>query len=402
MKYVNRIVGKDGVERLYFRKAGLPSVPLKSPMPPAGQEDGSPLDLEVKTLLGLAPAKAAPSTLRAALRAYELDSPDFAGLEDSTKYLYRKTMQELDEDFGETHVSRFTGETLLKMRNAWAERGYRAAAIRLQVLKNALWPAIVAGKLGGGDPFSLIPGVRRPRDLGEPHPLWPEEVVLKVIAGAMARGKPGLAVGVAIGRWAGPRREDITRLTRAARRFDPRTHTRRFAFLSGKRRVQVDMPEDSRLTAVLDALPHNHLILAPNLSGGPYTADGFGLELKKLIAELHALKDHADPAERAKAIDSDDYGIHGLRHTFGVEAALAGCTDAQGAALMGHSSPASFATYRRQADRIRLADDAAEKIAALRERTPNSAVQNELQKLCKMPPVEAAKARGKSAGKSQR
>src|SRR4051794_5873065 len=101
MKYVNRIVGSDGVERLYFRKAGLPSVRLDSPW---GSEA---LAVEVAALLGLAPVRPAPSTLRAALRAYELESADFAVLEDSTKYLYRKTMQELDEDFGALHVSTF-------------------------------------------------------------------------------------------------------------------------------------------------------------------------------------------------------------------------------------------------------------------------------------------------------
>ena len=66
-----------------------------------------------------------------------------------------------------------------------------------------------------------------------------------------------------------------------------------------------------------------------------------------------------------------------------VEAALAGCTDAEGAALMGHGSPHSFATYRRQAPRIRLSEGAAAKIAALRERTKNADVKNDLENGCK-------------------
>lgn len=57
MKYVNRIVGKDGVARLYFRKVGMPSVPLKSPMPPDGQESGSPLQGEVNAILAAAAAR---------------------------------------------------------------------------------------------------------------------------------------------------------------------------------------------------------------------------------------------------------------------------------------------------------------------------------------------------------
>ena len=142
MKYVNRTTGRDGVERLYFRKAGLPSVPLKAAW---GSEA---LKVEVEALSSLEPVKQAPSTLRAALRSYELDSADFDVLEASTKYLYRKTMQELDEDLGDLHVTSFTSAFLLQLRNGWAPRGYRAAAIRMQVLKNALWPAIVAGQMG--------------------------------------------------------------------------------------------------------------------------------------------------------------------------------------------------------------------------------------------------------------
>lgn len=379
MKYVNRIVGKDGVERLYFRKAGLPSIKLQSPMPESGQEAGSALEKEVSAILGTEHPKPQPSTLRAALRAYELESVDFAQLEDSTKYLYRKTMQELDEDLGDLMVSRFSPAFLLDLRNGWAPRGYRAVAIRLQVLKNVLWPAIVAGKLGGGDPFALIPGVRRPRDAGEPHLMWPDAVVMTVVEAAMAVGKFGLARGVAIGRWQGPRREDIVRLTLAARRGG------RFAFVTGKRKVPVDRAEDPALAAVFAATPHNHMILAANLEGLAYSPDGFAQELKKLILMLH----------KAGKIDSDEYDVHGLRHTFGVELALSGCTDAEGAASMGHSSPASFATYRRQADRIRLADNATAKIAALREREANGPVQNRLQNLCKIEVTRQAKPRRK-------
>lgn len=380
MKYVNRVVDKNGVERLYFRKADLPSVKLRSPW---GSEA---LQAEVDAILGLSPPKASPSTLRAALRSYELDSVDYAQLEDSTKYLYRKTMGELDEDLGDLMVSRFTPAFLLDLRNGWAPRGYRAVAIRLQVLKNALWPSIVAGKLGGGDPFALIPGMRRPRDAGEPHRMWPDSVVLTVVEAAIGIGKFGLARGTAIGRWQGPRREDIVRLTLAARRAG------RFAFVTGKRKVPVDRAEDPALAAVFAATPHNHMILAPNLEGLAYSADGFGQELKKLIVALH----------KAGKIDSDEYDVHGLRHTFGVELALSGCTDAEGAAAMGHSSPASFATYRRQADRIRLADNATAKIATLREREANGSVQNRLQNLCKIEPTRQAKPRRKNAGKSGR
>jgi integrase len=384
MRHVNKVRGKDGKVRLYLRKVGMPAIPLNSPMPEPGQEKGSALEQEVEALIAGAPPPTSPTSLRVALRDYELRGADFAALADSTKYEYRLILKELEEDFGGLGVATFTPAYLLNLRNAWAPRGHRAANIRLQVLKNVLWPAIVGGKLGDGDPFTLIPQVRRPRDAEEPHAVWPQEVVLKVIAAALSQGRLGLARGVAIGRYAGVRRDDIVRLTRAARRGGA------FAYVTGKRRVPVEMPEDPALSTVLNGTNVPGLLLAPNLSGHAYTADGFALELRKLVKALHA----------ADALPSANYDVHGLRHTFGVEAALSGCTDAQGAALMGHGSPASFATYRRQADRIRLAADASAKIAALRERDGNSGLQNELQNICKTAPTKVAKARGRNASNS--
>jgi hypothetical protein len=89
---------------------------------------------------------------------------------------------------------------------------------------------------------------------------------------------------------------------------------------------------------------------------------GLALELRKLIAKLHA----------AGLIDSDCYDLHGLRHARGVELALAGCSDAEGAAMMGHGGPSSFVQHRRQADRIRLSDAAAARVARLCERFENA------------------------------
>jgi hypothetical protein len=123
--------------------------------------------------------------------------------------------------------------------------------------------------------------------------------------------------------------------------------------------------------ANVEPMPARTLVF--NLANKRYTEDGLGQELAKLMGALH----------KAGEIVSADYNLHGLRHTRGVELALAGCTDAQGAAMLGHSSPSSFAQYRRQADRIRLAEDGAALIVGLRERMENADLQKNLQKTCK-------------------
>lgn len=386
MKHVHRVRGKDGVDRLYLRKTGLPRIPLKSPWPGEGQEAGSELAREVAALVGDAEPKARPGTLRGALRAYELETPDFANLAESTKASYRGLMKELEEDFGGLPIATFKAPYLLQLRNAWAQRGHRIPGLLLNVLHNVLRPHIIAGELGDGDPFTIIPGVRRPQNMAEPHRIWPEAVVHTVIEWAIREGRVGLARAVAVGRYAGARRGDIVKLSVSARRQG------RFAFLAGKRHVPVDMPEDPALAAVLSGTPDapDSLVLCYNLSGLAYTEDGLHQQLVDLIARLRFFR----------LIDSHDYSCHGLRHTFGVEAALAGCSDAEGAALLGHASPNSFATYRRQADRIRLSDAGSAQVIALRERTRNGNVENELEKICKTPAPKPAKGRGKSASKT--
>jgi integrase len=355
VKYVNRVIGKDGSERLYLRKRGEPAIRLTS----AWGSDA--LKREVAGLLDKTAIKPLPGTLCLALRAYELENPDFAGLRASTQQLYRYFLVELDEDFGALPVAAFQGARILQLRNLWAKRGHRAANLRLQVLRNVLRPCIIAGLIPGGDPFAQIPQVRRPAQAVEPHQLWPEAVVGLVIETATAEQRFGLARAVALGRYAGVRRGDLVRLTTAARQDG------RLQFTSGKRKMRVDIPEDEALTRRLAATPEPPTpakgataYLVYGMRRTRYTEDGLTQELAKLITRLHL----------AGALESDRYDLHGLRHTRGVELALAGCTDAQGAAQLGHASPSSFAQYRRQADRIRMSDDAAKLVARLRGEEP--------------------------------
>ncbi len=387
---VHKVAQADGTLYLYFRKQGQPRIKLHSPLPAVWE--GSPLKAEVDALLDAVAPTTAPSTLKGALTHYETKSADFAVLADETKALYRVSLGELADDFGHLPVATFTAGYILKLRDTWALRGHRAANVRLQVLKNVLWPSIV--ERDDGDPFALIPAVKRPRTLAEPHPIWPEAVVTTVIEAAIGARKFGLARGVAFGRYAGARRGDIVKVTGAARIGGyPTNQPRRLVFLSGKKRVRVDMPEDPMLTRWLEETPSIQpftrdqsqrrrragVVQMPtksivfNTKSQRYTEDGFGQELAKLVRTLHVVG----------KIDADHYDAHGLRHSFGVELALAGCSDAEGAALMGHGSPASFAIYRRQANRIALADGGADKLRRLREQSGSEKLENGLEKSCK-------------------
>jgi integrase len=383
MKHVKRYRDRQGADRLYFRKAGHPrnGEPLASRWPDVAE--GSALQAEVAAILATQTVKPRPGYLAGATRAYEL-SADFIGLGAETKYGYRQILKEFDADLGPLPLATFTPAFILSLRDAWASRGYRAANMRLQVLKNVMEPHLVAADLP--DPFSRIRQVRRPRDAAEPHPIWTEAAVRIVIEEAIRVRRFGIARAVAVARYTGARRGDLVRIARTARQDG------RIGWLSGKRKVPVSMPEDPLLTARLEATPAQQPLskwqrhvqrktgvvrLPPatlifNSRNRPYTEDGLGQELAKIVSDLHT----------AGRLETDRYDLHGLRHTFGVEAALAGCSDAQGGTLMGHGSPNSFATYRRQAARLQLSDDGAALVAALRERTIGTATERDVSNDC--------------------
>lgn len=378
MKYVNRIQQPDGRVFLYLRKKGLPAVRL-----PDGLSEAA-LERHVLQLIeDLGPAAPlAKGTMAAAIRAYELENPDFRGLAESTKYEYRLMLKEFEDDLGTLAVSAFTPAFVDRLKATWARRGHRAANLRLQVLRNVLKPALVSGRLKQ-DPFPLIGQVRRPRTLKEPHLIWSDLTFEAVMEAALEARKFGLARAVAVGRYIGARRGDLVAMPRSARQNG------RFQYVSGKRRVRVDVIEDPQLGLWLartpdapppeprqgrkvkaDAAPIATTTLIYAVSGRPYTEDGLALELRKLVGKLH----------KAGLIDSDRYDLHGLRHTRGVELALAGCSDAEGAAMMGHGSPSSFVQYRRQADRIRLSDAASARVAKLREQAGNEKCKTDCKK----------------------
>ncbi|HEY8572834.1 hypothetical protein [Phenylobacterium sp.] len=374
MKYVNRIRRRDGSVQLYLRKKGLPCVRLPDGLAQdalSAHVEGLIAELSLHSAVKFAPP---PTTLGSAVRAYELENPDFINLAASTKYEYRLILKEFDADLGRVPISTFTAAFVFRLKGLWAQRGHRAANIRLQILKNVLKPSIIMGTLTA-DPFPIVGLVRRPRELEEPHLAWPESVFRIVMEEALLRKRFGLARAIAIARYTGARRGDLVRMPRSARQDG------RFRFLSGKRRIFVDIPEDAHLTRWLSLTPDSPpstprqgrklpkaggefepSTLVYNLSGRPYTEDGLGQELAKLI-ELLA----AEGRIRGKG-----YDLHGLRHTRGVELALSGCSDAEGAAMMGHGSPSSFVQYRRQADRSRLSDAADRRLAAERSKRAQS------------------------------
>lgn len=350
IRYVQRVRRLDGRVDLYFRK-DTHRYKLSSP------DDTDALRTEVEAILArVATIDAAKTpkagTVAAMLRNYG-NSADFLSLGQKTQSEYQRLANEMIADMGELALRDVTPAAVVAFRDLWAKRGHRAASNRLQVLKNALQPAIEDQRIEM-DPFARIKKVKRPHDLGEAHPVWEDTEVAAIIALALRRKMPGLARAIALARYAGFRRQTVCAIPLNARTtgFDAngRSH-KRLNWLTEKRKILADKREDPRLSAILDSTPNLALTIAYNDRNEPWKERALNQSVTRLLQSL--AKD-----SRARA----NLTIHGLRHARGVELALAGASDAEIMSQLEHATDRAAKIYRRQADRRKLADSAQERV----------------------------------------
>lgn len=362
---VQRVRKADGKVHLYFRKGGYREGPLVSP-------DGSAALLaEVEAIVArldkaaVAAARPRAGTVGGMLKGYN-KSAEFLALARSTQQGYQDLIDELDSDVGDVALSDVSRGWIIDLRDAWAPRGHRAANMRMQVLKNALLPIVddEDDTRIKGDPFHRVKKVRRPHDAGESHPVWEDAEVEAAIEDAILRKLPGLARAIALGRYAGYRRGTICHLPRGARVVSADADglpERRLYWITEKRKVLSDKREDPRLTALLARTPNKALTVAYNADDMPWREYGLNQALGRHL-------DRLAKAGKVRAVVDDKGGvrcpltIHGLRHSRGVELALAGASDAEIMAQLEHATDRAAKAYRRQADRRRLADSGQDQV----------------------------------------
>lgn len=365
VKYVQRQKAADGSDLLYFRKGGYREGPLRAAIGTQALAD------EVQTILerlaNIEATSLAPraGTVGGMLRAYSKSS-DFLGLAPRTRAGYLDYIDEQIEDIGDVLLSAVSRSWIMGLRDAWAIRGHNSANKRMQVLKNALKPAILdeTDTRISGDPFHKIPKVKRPHEVHEVNPRWEDHEVVAGIEDAIERGTPGLARAIALGRYGGFRRGTICNLPRHARTIainDNGEQERRLYWLTEKRIVLADKREDARLTEIIERTPNRALNVAYNADGGPWKERQLNQAVERLMNRL------AKAGKVRAAIDEDGevycpLTLHGLRHARGVELALAGASDSEIMSQLEQASEAAAKIYRRQANRRKMADAAQDKI----------------------------------------
>jgi hypothetical protein len=376
VRYVQRVT-KDGKLHLYFRKGDYREGPLTS-------SDGSDelrqeVDAILKRLATVERAqKPKAGTVGGMLAAYNKAADTFLAKARSTQAEYQRLIDELTEDCGEVLLSEVTSAWLTEMRGAWAVRGYKAANDRRQVLKNALEPAIADDRIAG-DPFAKVKKLKPPHGQGEAHPAWEDHEVEAAIEAAIARGRPGLARAIALGRWGGFRRGTICAIPLNARRKgydDEGGEHVRLNWITEKRRVLCDKREDPRLTALMAKTASEALTIAFNADGHAWKPRQLNQAIDRLTASLAK----AGKVRKATTEAGEVYcplTILGLRNARGVELAEAGASDAEIMSQLEHASDRQAKDYRRQASRRQMADagqDRIDNVVKLRARRARKAI----------------------------
>lgn len=111
--------------------------------------------------------------------------------------------------------------------------------------------------------------------------------------------------------------------------------------------TQVDVPLVDALARAIEASPTGQETFLITEYGKPFSKNGFGSRFKSWCREAGL---------------PDDLSAHGIRKAVGSLLAEAGCTQYEIMALHGHSDPKTSEIYTRSVDRLRLAEQALDRI----------------------------------------
>jgi site-specific recombinase XerD len=331
-KYVNRIRGRDGVNRYYYRRPGRQAIRLPDlasaefPAAYAAAEAGA------KPIV-IGADRAAAGTIAATVSTY-LGSAEFAGLAAETRRTRRNILERLRERHGDKRVAKIEQKHIKAMVAAKAATP-SAARNLLQVLRVLMAFAIENG-IRTDDPTT---GVKHAEIKTDGYETWSEEDIAAFEARHPMGTKPRLALALLLR--TGQRRGDIVRMGRQHVKGD------RIRVKQSKTGVELMIPMGADLRAAIEATPSDHLTFLITEWGKPFTAPGF----------TNWFRDRCNQAGLRKGLSA-----HGLRKAMCRRLAEAGCTAHQIMAISGHVTLKEVEVYTKAADQERMARAAIEKL----------------------------------------
>jgi integrase len=349
-KYVHGYVDVRGKPRFYFRRAGMPQVPLP----------GLPWSESFMRAYGTAlagqdiPAPAAkgikPGTLRALAIGY-FGSTAFLEMKERTRRVYRNRIEQLCDQkdangnaYGDKSAVALKREHVVKMMAALADKPESANLLR-KVLRAMMQHAVDVG-IRADDPTH---GARSLKTKGTGAHSWNESEIAQFEAHHPVGTRSRLAMALLL--YTGQRRGDVVGMGRQ--------HVGRHVGEDGigrdmisvrqeKTGAALDIPLHSDLAAIIVATPSEHLTYLTTQFGKPFTSAGFGNWFR----------------EQCDAVGLSHCSAHGLRKAAARRLAEAGCSAHEIAAITGHASLREIVRYTKAVDQKRLAVSAMAKVKA--------------------------------------
>jgi integrase len=250
--------------------------------------------------------------LLSVLRQYQ-DSEDFRLLADSTRRSYIPLIARIEKAFGDFPLAALTDRRTRGVFMAWrdqiaANAGRRQADYAWAVLARVLSWSLNRGLIAT-NPCER--GGRLYRGGGRAEKIW----TAADEAAFLKRAPAHLHLALLLALWTGQRQGDLLRLPWSA--YDG-THIR---LRQSKTGTPVSFKVGAPLKAALDATSKRSTIILTNSDGKPWTSDGF----------------RASWGKACKAAGVRGVTFHDLRGTAVTRLALVDCTEAQIAAITGHS-----------------------------------------------------------------
>jgi integrase len=266
-----------------------------------------------------------PGSLRALWAAYRAGAA-WTTLGARTKKEYAGLIEPLLQRWGDSAVATMTPEWVQRRideRSATPSKANHFLAV-LRLLLNWAIPR-------GWMKVSPAAKVKRLKHKPQSHRRWTDAEITAMSgpdAGPVARA-------VIVGLCTGQRLGDVLRLPWGA--YDGHSVT---VAAQGKTGVRVKIPALPELQAELDAAARSAVVICTRPDGHAWKVDHFK---------------HVFAATRTRLGLPADLHFHGLRHTAGVRLALAGCSAAEIAAVLGHKTLEMVQLYIAQASQEQLA-----------------------------------------------
>jgi integrase len=318
---------RDGRAYYYLRRRGFPRVRLPGlPWSPSFMAAYESALAGPRTAIGASRIK--PGSVAAVVAEY-LDSQQFFGSKSAgTQRMRRGILERFRAAYGDRPFALLPPEWIEALLDAKPPHAARSWLVTLRSLcRFALKRSYLRA-----DPTRDI---KLRAIKGDGFHTWTEDEIAQFEAHHPIGSKPRLALALLL--YTGQRRSDVVKMGRQ--------HIRDGVLMVKQQKTGVTLaiPVHSRLQAVLDATPSEHLTFLVTATGKPYGGNAFSEQFRKWC-------DAAGLPTRCKP--------HGLRKAACRRLAEAGCSANEIMAISGHATMKELVRYTAAADQARLARNA--------------------------------------------